>query len=216
MEELIKQALDKYFSDYKQYHLIILILFVVIISIFQILQALWISTRIEKIKNILKKSEIKFSRYNELQVEALRDIYQKLVLFNYANSNLFYNSYDKNNHTQYKNRINVWVKSYLDCINQFSLEKLLLSETIKELVLKTIIDFQQVKNVILNEKEVLEYTEMEGLGDWNIMYEYSDIELEIINRRIENIKTNEFITKSEKHIKELRESIENHFAKMNE
>ncbi|MBD1383826.1 hypothetical protein IDJ75_00930 [Mucilaginibacter rigui] len=214
MEDLITKALNQYFSDFKQYHLLILILFTIVIAVLQITQAIWVSGRIERFKTELKKSEIKFSRFNELQVEALHNIYHKLVNFNYANSNLFYNAYDKNNHNKYKERIQLWVKSYIECINEFSKEKILLSEETKALVKKTLIDFNKVKDAILKEDEDLNNVEEAENGVWELIYDYNDQELEIINKRIEQIKLNDFVKKSEENIKALREDIENHFSKM--
>ncbi len=69
--ELIKEVLVEYFSDFKDYHLIILCAFTLIIALIQIAQAIWVSKKIESFKNELKKSEIKFSRYNEIQIKIL-------------------------------------------------------------------------------------------------------------------------------------------------
>ena len=40
MNNLIKEALDEYFSDFKKYHLIILIAFTVIIALIQVIQSI--------------------------------------------------------------------------------------------------------------------------------------------------------------------------------
>ncbi len=87
MDELIKQVLDNYFSDFKDYHLLILILFTITIALIQISQSVYVTIKIEKFKNELKKSEIKFSRYNELQVTALRKIFHLLTAFKWASHN---------------------------------------------------------------------------------------------------------------------------------
>ena len=81
MESLIKQALDEYFSDFKKYHLLILILFTIIIALIQVLQSIFISKKIENFKSELKKSEIKFSKYNQIQIEALSNAYELLTDF---------------------------------------------------------------------------------------------------------------------------------------
>lgn len=60
MKELIVQVLNDYFSDFKKYHLIVLIIFTVIITLVQIIQSIWVASKIEKFKAVLKKSEIKF------------------------------------------------------------------------------------------------------------------------------------------------------------
>ncbi|CAA0190002.1 conserved hypothetical protein [Tenacibaculum maritimum] len=81
MEDLIKQVLDTYFSDFKEYHLYILIGFTIAIGLIQIIQSMWVNKKMERFKNDLKKSEIKFSKYNQLQIESLSKIYQLLTSF---------------------------------------------------------------------------------------------------------------------------------------
>lgn len=65
-EDLIKQVLEKYFSDFKEYHLLILVGFTVIIALILIIQSIWISRKIERFKSVLKKSEIKFSKFSQM------------------------------------------------------------------------------------------------------------------------------------------------------
>lgn len=89
MIELLKEVLEKKLSEYKDYHLYILIGFTLVISLFQIIQTLIVTNKVEKFKNELKKSEIRFSRYNELQINALRKIYHQLASFQLANNLLF-------------------------------------------------------------------------------------------------------------------------------
>ncbi|QKJ62808.1 hypothetical protein [Flavobacterium sp. M31R6] len=75
----LEQLLEKYFSDYSSSHIYLLIGFFVTTVLFQILQAIYVSNKIEKFKNELKRSEIKFSRFNTLQIDALKLIYDKAV-----------------------------------------------------------------------------------------------------------------------------------------
>jgi hypothetical protein len=214
MDKLIKQALDEYFSDYKEYHLIILICFVVIIALIQIIQSIWVSRKIERFKTDLKKSEIKFSRFNELQVNSLRDIYHKLASFHLSNNLIFKSKPKSVGHTKYKNRINEWIKNYIECANEFSREKILLTPELKSLFGRTLKDFEEVKDILMSQKENLDYLEMENQGNWNAMYDFEDNELITISKSIENLKNKDSIKNSEKHIRELREKIEAEFIKM--
>jgi hypothetical protein len=216
MIELIKQALEEYFSEYKQYHVILLIAFLFLTILIQVIQAIWISRKIENFKYALRKSEIKFSRYHELQVEALKSIYEKLSVFHSANSILFEGNYEANNHDNYKAGINRWIKSYVDCYNAFSRQKILLPEALIKIVQRTLKDFEEVKDIILSERENLDYLEMEYNGDRNAMYDFQENELSLINKKISQIKSKDSIVKSELNIKELRANIEEYFRKMNE
>lgn len=214
MEKLVKEILEKEFKEYGEYHLYILIGFTIVIALFQIIQTLIVTNKVEKYKNDLKKSEIRFSRYNELQITVLRKIYHQLAMFQLANNLLFNNEPNRIGHTKFKNRINEWIKNFLDCANELAKEKILLPAEIKESFAKTIKDFDEVKSILINERENLNYLEMQHSGDWNSMYDFGDDELEIITKKLNLIKEKESIKNSDKHIKELREKIEVVFQRM--
>ena len=210
----MKEVLEKYFTEYKNYYLFILIGFTLIIALLQVIQTLIVTKKVENFKNELKKSEIRFSRYNELQITVLRKIYHQLASFQLANNLLFHSGTNKIGHTKFENRINEWIKNYLDCANELAREKILLPTEIKELFSKTIKDFDEIKSILINERENLNYLEMQYSGDWNSMYEFEGNELEIITKKLNVIKEKKSIKNSDKHIRELREKIEVVFQKM--
>lgn len=214
MEDLLKQILEKYLTEYKNYHLFILIGFTLVITLLQVIQTLIVTRKVENFKNELKKSEIRFSRYNELQITVLRKIYHQLASFQLANNLLFNNGANKIGHTKFENRINEWIKNYLDCANELAREKILLPTEIKELFSKTIKDFDEIKSILINERENLNYLEMQYSGDWNSMYEFEGAELATITKKLNIIKEKDSIKNSDKHIRELREKIEVVFQKM--
>ncbi|WP_321344478.1 hypothetical protein [uncultured Draconibacterium sp.] len=215
MEELIQKVLDEYFSDFKEYHLIILIGFTLVITLIQIIQSIIVTRKIEKFKNDLKKSEIKFSRYNELQINALRKIYHQLAVFQYSNNLLFNAKPWTIGHEKYKTRINNWIKAYIENANEFSKEKILLTPELKLLYTRTINDFEEVKKKLIDERENLDYWEMMHGGDWNAMYDFEENELGEIESKIKKLRELESIKNSNQHIQELRENIEELFLKMN-
>lgn len=216
MEEIIKDVLNEYFAEFKKYHLIILICFVVIIALIQLFQSIWVSNKIERFKTDLKKSEIKFSRYNELQINSLREIYHKLVAFQLANNLIFKSKPNSVGHSRYKNRINEWIKSYIECANEFAREKILLTDELKSLFTRTLKDFEEVKDILMTEKENLDYWEMVNEGNWNAMYDFEDNELDSISKKIDKLKDKPSIENSENHIRELRNKIEVEFTRMAE
>lgn len=185
MNELIQKALDQYFSDFKQYHIIALICFTIVIAAFQIWQTYKVSTKIEKFKAQLKKSEIKFSKYNELQITALRKIYHQLASFQLANNLIFNTEPDSFGHTKYKTRINEWIKIYIECSSEFAREKILLTQEIKDFFSKTITDFEEVKKILIDQRHDLDYLEMEHSGNWNSMYEFEEEEINVITKKIQ-------------------------------
>jgi hypothetical protein len=214
MEEIIEKVLTKYFLDFKEYHLLILLGFTIVIALIQIIQTVLVSRKIESFKTELKKSEIKFSRFNELQITALRKIYHFLVEFQLSNNLIFKSEPNSADHIKYKTRINEWIKNYIKCSNEFAREKILLTDEIKVLYSRTLNDFEGVKNILINERESLDYDEMYYQGDWNAMYEFEENELATISAKIEKIKEKDSIKNSDKHIRELRKKIEIEFTNM--
>lgn len=214
MIELIEQVLEKNFSEYKENQIWILIVFTILIAVIQIIQAYFVTTKIEKFKNDLKKSEIKFSRYNELQINALRKIYHQLASFQLANNLIFNSEPNSIHHSKFKIRINDWIKIYVECSSEFAREKILLTKEIKILFSKTISDFEEVKKVLIDQRHNLDYFEMEHQGNWNSMYEFEEEELNSITQQINKLKEKYFIQNADKHIRELREKIEETFQQM--
>lgn len=214
MIELIKQVLEEKISDYKEYQIWILIGFTILIALIQVGQAFFVTRKIESFKNDLKKSEIKFSRYNELQINALRKIYHQLASFQLANNLIFKSEPNSIHHTKFKNRINEWIKIYIECSSEFAKEKILLTTEIKDLFSKTISDFEQVKKVLINQRYNLDYLEMAHQSNWNAMYEFEQDELSSITKQINILKEKSFIQNVDKHICELRGKIEETFQKM--
>lgn len=215
MVELIEDLLNEYFSDFKKYQVFILIAFSLIIAGFQIFQSIWVSRTIEKFKAIIKKNEIKFSRYHNMQVDALKSIYTKLVLFHKANSILFSFENHSEKPQKFETSINIWIKTYLDCINEFSLEKILLPNNIKELVQRTVLDFEIVKEILIisrrNFKSLDQDIDEIGID----LYEYQEREINIISKTINELVLENKMETSEKNIKELRKVIEDYFEEMN-
>jgi len=131
MNDLITEALDEYFSDFKRYHLIILIGFTIIIALLQVIQSILISKNIEKFKNDLKKSEIKFSKYNQLQVKALNELYPILseLLINTAIIQLEIN---KASPEKINSLTKNWGESFAKVLKNYMLQRYILPVVIKK------------------------------------------------------------------------------------
>jgi hypothetical protein len=96
-----------------------------------------------------------------------------------------------------------------------SKEKILLTQELKTLFSKTIADFEKVKNILIDERENLDYLELMHNGNWNSMYECTGDEADEISKKIEKLKMKDSIVNSNRHIRELRNKIEDVFIKMN-
>lgn len=196
--------------------LIVLIISNSCIVLFQIFQAIYVSHKIEKFKNELKKSEIKFSRYHNLQVDALKSIYEKLVDFQILHKDICLNTYESNNYTTYNKKLNDWLQIYINVRYQFMKKNILLPENLKILIEQSIMDFEELKNIILSEKESIDFEQIADDRDRDQMYNYEDNEIGIINRKIQELKRKDSYSKLDQQITDLKKNIEEHFRKMNE
>jgi len=215
MDELVKQLLEKYLSDYREYHLFLLIGFAVIIALFQIIQFIYVSKRIEAFKNELKKSEIKFSAFNQLQINALRNIFHLIIKFELT-TKILYNTSTKNlNHQLFEKRVNKWLNDFFESKREFENERILLTKVLKELFTETYIDFEKIKKILINEKEQLDYLEQKYQGDLRELYQFSELESDEIVNKINKISKELSIEKSLKNFEKLKTEIENVFIQMN-
>lgn len=211
-EEIVKGILEQHFGEYKAFHLFLLLVFILMQGLF----VYYVTKRLERFKAFLKKSEIKFSRYHELQVESLKINYEKLVNFTSVNHELFDSEYHTNNHKEYKTRINAWLNTHNDCISQLSFDKILLPDELIKLVDVIILDFRKVFSILLKETEELENREIEFRRNNGNIYEFTIEDLSIINGKISKLKTEDFVERSDKNIRSLRVAIEKHFVKMSQ
>lgn len=209
----LEQILQKYFSEYSSNHLYVLIGFFLITIIFQISQAIYVSNKIEKFKNELKKSEIKFSRFNTLQIDALKLIYDKAVTFHYMNYRLFYpKTYS---HASLKAKVENWKTEFVNIMDILHRERILLPPEVE----KTVKDFDtQLKKISeyldIEVQSLLSFEEYEGTDDPQILYQTSDAEVDAMKLRIGKLLNYDEIKNSETLINNFRKKIEEYFANL--
>ncbi|WP_054850972.1 hypothetical protein [Olleya sp. ITB9] len=215
LQSNIEHLLEKYFAEYKEYHIWAIVILTLIVLGFQIGQTIIVSRKIERFKNVLKKNEIQFSKFNNLQIDALKSIYDKMVNLHYKNYALF--QPETFSHESLKTRIKDWRADYLTLMDVFHREKLLLP---KDLKLK-IKNFETNFNLIskrLNEETLNLNDVEEDIGSSNAqdIYNSPEDELERIQNRIERLNNDEEIKKSNESISGLRKSVENYFESLTE
>lgn len=162
----------------------------------------------------LKKTEIKFSRYNELNIVALRKLYHQLSVMKYYIDYLFDNS-GSIDHNKYKKMLNTWVKLYFENSIEFSKEMILLNEELKKKYLNSIDVFKEVKTLFKEEVNDLELFEEYNECNYNRMYGSEFEELEDIGNKIKKIAKNKCIDDMICCFKNLNKSIEKSFKEMN-
>jgi len=210
MEETIKAILEENFSDYKEYHLYILAGFTLTIAIIQTLQSIIVSQKIEQFKTELKRSELKFSRYNDLQIKALSKIYP--LLFEFQSKTIKISNSIGINPDKYEKIAKEWVLSYSKCYNELAREKYILPTQIKDSFSSMINEFTKIWNLIHEEKK---YQNLFFLDDFGQVRQGADPEdIKEIHENLVKYDRDGIMSKSIKNISTLREEIEKHFKEM--
>lgn len=207
--ELIKEVLKEYFSDFKEYHLIILVAFALIIALIQIIQAVWVSQKIEKFKNELKKSEIKFSRYNEMQIKILSESYQLLSDFHESTLNVTRGNLSPE---VLNKRAKKWLEDYYDFHKHYSRNKFIFFPSIKAKLSAIFYTFERMKTLVKIEHDnsqihyTIESGEVQFVGDFK--------NLERIHEELSNLNKNDTIRYTLSNIENLKKEIEDFFTSL--
>lgn len=199
---ITRELLDEYFSDNKIILLIMIGISVLVslTSIFiQYRQNLKLNKKIESYKNELKLKEVKFTRFNELQIESLKILYDKMVTFHFQYFTLISPYNDFENYNEYlkclKNIKAAYQISMEHCHRNKIFLPIRLIEKIKlvEKIYEPIDD--QLHNEIFYINEI----------------EYSDNKP---YKRYKNLKSTPEIIGFENEIKNLRAEIEDYFKEL--
>jgi hypothetical protein len=207
--ELIKEVLKEYFSDFKEYHLIILVAFTIIIAIIQVVQAIWVSRKIEKFKNELKKSEIKFSRYNELQIRILSESYQLLSDFNESTLNVTRSNLSPE---VLNKRAKKWLEDYYNFNKHYSRNKFIFLPRIKTKLSLIFSTFEKMKTIVKIDHDTsqIHYTDDHG----EVQFVGSHDDLERIHSELGTLNKNDTIKYTLANIENLKKEIENFFSSL--
>ena len=211
MDDLIKEALEEYFSDFKQYHLIILIGFTIVIALLQIIQSYRVSRKLEKFKNDLKKSEIRFSKYNQLQTEALNIIYPLLAEL-LVNTVVIQTDIKGASPEKIAKMAENWGDSFNKVFEKHLTLKYILTKNIKEKYSKLTKQLLKVNSYIKVEKEfsslfaTLENGQVEFMGDFDERIKLSE--------ELDKLKSDGLISDTVNAITDLQAEIEDYFEKM--
>ena len=208
IEELIEDALNKYFTDYKDYHLIILIAFVVIIAILQIAQGLWVNERINKFKSALKKSEIKFSKFSEMQIEALNEIFEMLTDFRQI-SLLTDKKLNTSSPELTKKITEKWLVTYNYVYSTFSKKRHILPKDIKQKFASILTELEKAGKYVKSEKDLSAMFNTWSNGEVDFMGD--EEERYKLEMDVKTYKEDGLLKGTVKNINEIRKQIEKYF-----
>ena len=209
-ENLIREILEKYFSEYKEYNLIIFFVFALLTVLINIIQNIIITRKLEKYKSELKKSELKFSVYNQLQIESLSKLFQQLTEFKDTTSII--SKSESKSPESYQQIAVIWSNKFFETTKMFSKEKYILPKNIKNRYTEIHQNFKTLFEYIKNEKELKSNFFTNEVGD--VIFEGDYQNLNELTEKIQKFNRNDIFAKAINDIELVRKEIEKHFEKL--
>lgn len=209
-ENLIREILEKYFSEYKEYNLIIFFVFALLTVLINIIQNIIITRKLEKYKSELKKSELKFSVYNQLQIESLSKLFQQLTEFKDTTSII--SKSESKSPESYQQIAVIWSNKFFETTKIFSKEKYILPKIIKNRYTEIHQNFKTLFEYIKNEKELKSNFFTDEVGD--VIFEGDYQNLNELTEKIQKFNRNDIFAKAINDIELVRKEIEKHFEKL--
>ena len=210
---LTPEFLEKYFAEYKSYMIWIMFLFSIVSIGLQYAQSLKLLKKVESYKNDLKKNEIKFSRFNELQIESLKKLYDQIVTFHFKYNYLINPSFYT--HNTFITNLNNLKEEYNVCMEYFHRNKIFLPDNLINKIRDIDANFRLIGAHFVEElRSIREVEDFHQSNDVQIIYENWYIEIESIKGRVENLKSKTGVVDFESEIKSMRDLIEIYFKEL--
>jgi hypothetical protein len=211
INELIKNLVETYFKDLKGHINIILVVFFFLTIASQIIQTLYVTKTIERFKNKLKKAEIKFSKYNQLQIEALANLMDELSNF-ILQSLVIENLKEPGKSLEYsKEKISDWQSSYNDIFQLVLRKRFLYPKEVKNKTSELIETATELLEITKECSKYYDYFYTDHTGETQL--EQDELFEEVnINYTKANVKNTS--EKTVELVKETRIVIEDYFETM--
>ena len=211
--ELVQDIL----SDYKENMSLILLTFALVSTLLtaalQYYQNLRLSKKVESYKNELAKSEIKFTRYTELQIETLKQLYDLVVKIHFSFTELK-TPMDKTHQALHRNMKTFQAVCYENVVYVHRNKILLTDDILTEF--RIVNDkHKKIEQLCILESEDLVRIEDENRSlDPQVLYGSQEKENESISSRLKKLNENSDVVTFETDIVKLREVIETYFKKL--
>ena len=214
MEAELKAVIEEVFTDYKKYHSILFLGFLFLIALIAFIQQIILQRNVAKFNSRLKKAEIKFSKYHNLQVEAMGKLFELITNIHYSNMNLFQAREQNKRHEKLKSNLASWGNNLLKLHYFFNRKEILFPETISKAIETELDDLNKTRHVLLDHRSSLEEFEERYGGDLNSMYIQFENEIDNISKQIDHLKKTKEVERSIERINTLRNQIESEFRKL--
>lgn len=217
MAKTTPELVEEILSNYKENMSWILFTFALLSTLastaLQYFQNLKLSKKVEAYKNQLAKSEIKFTRHTELQIETLKQLYDLVVKIHFSFTELK-TPIDKTHETLHKNLKTFQAVCYESFI-YFHRNKILLTDDIMAQFRVVHNKYREIEKVcILESEELVRLEDINSSYDPQIIYGSQERENEYINSRLQMLNDNPNVSTFEDDILKLREVIETYFKKL--
>ncbi|PWW30922.1 hypothetical protein [Chryseobacterium sp. AG844] len=213
MDKIITEQIQASFKDNNELMIGLLIIYTLITIIIQFISNYCLSKKIETFKNDLKRSEIKFSKHSQMQIECLKNMYNNVVDWHFSFYELLNPKYLT--HASLKsniNNLNIIFKSNMD---YFHRNKILLTEEIIKQIGVVHSKFKKIQELCNKELDTLSSIEEYYMSNEpQTIYNEPENETSEIKKRIEELKTNYEVSSFEDDLKKLRELVENYFKEL--
>ena len=137
------------------------------------MQAIITSKRIESFKNQLKKKEIKYSYYNQLQIKSLSKIFQSITGFKELTEKMI--GLEKSSPENYSRISSLWITSYFECTKLFSREKYILPIGLKKKHINMFSNFNSLFDLISIEKKLKSLYYTNEIDEVELVGNYEDL-----------------------------------------
>lgn len=213
MTKTTPELVEEILSNYKENMSLILLSFALLSTLvsaaLQYFQNWKLSEKVEAYKNQLAKSEIKFTRYTELQIETFKQLYDLVVKIHFSLLELK-TPMDKTHEALHKNMKTFQAVCYENVI-YFHRNKILLTDEFRVVHNK----FREIEKLcILESEELVRIEDINGSFDPQILYGSKEKENEYIKSRLKMLNDNSYVSTFEDDILKLREVIETYFKKL--
>jgi hypothetical protein len=211
--ELIEEILSNYKENMSWILLTFAVLSTLVSTALQYFQNLKLSKKVEAYKNQLAKSEIKFTRHTELQIETLKQLYDLVVKIHFSFTELK-TPVDKTHEALHKN-MKIFQAVCYETVIYTHRNKILLTDDILDQFRVVHDKYRKVEKLcILESEELVRIEDINGSYDPQILYGSQERENEYINSRLNMLNNNFNVSTFEDDISKLREIIENYFKKL--
>ncbi len=206
-ENLTREILHQYFSEYEKHNVLIFAVFTLLIALINIIQGVFITSKLEKYKSQLKKTELKFSIYNELQIKSLSTLFHHLTELKIITISISIS--ESLIYEDYKKVVIDWTNKFYETTNFFSREKYILPIEVKTQYSKIYQNFKPILDYIEDKKKLKSNFYTDQCGDEFLAGDEENVNE--LTQKLRQYNRDKIFAETIEHIESIRREIELYF-----